>query len=718
MDSIPCLISYKCYTEIRDGAVKRGCIGDENIPVVEKCSGPICKSCDEKINCNNEPVHVEKCIKCDSNKEDEEWCYADSIATDLKSEECILEAVQQGCFHHINDDGSMKRGCVNKLENDSELLKDCKSNSDTCKICHGQNCNFKKTFPKCLHCNYLEQTKCAIKPLDNKVISRLCASYMDECFTLIESRNVVRGCLSDSEQEQEDKEKCVDSNEMCAICDQANCNDKKIELERCIECDSDIDGEECRDNPQKFGGRICNGLKESQPEGCFLSIVGDHYKRGCISKLLPDEKINCLSQSNTCKSSFGTNSNSKISFLECYKCDSRDEPECSRKSTSNTRTEFCKGLNATCTTGIDDHGVTHRRCTRAIDEKSLKYHKVCNTAKCNSEIFPENRLQCYQCNGDDDCNLMPTEPNPTQTPDLNLPPVATPNAPLIWELTKSLEKLACNVLSKYDQCYTYIDDFGQMHRGCLTDPTDSRLLCELDDTICMKCKESGCNNQPKLRKPSLKCIHCTDDLECAYGQDKANSRACEKQVLFNIKESCYARSLSNGTHFDRGCTVDLMEKEPNVLCTAENNCSKCDTPDCNTQNIIQRSCLKCSSLTDNECIYGKGDKNSTALCDGEPYPNIKSGCYTLVKGNFINYHFQFENGNILLIVTFLQTDHHVERGCVKDLKEKYEGCLQETESCIFCESDNCNTDDHSSGHQISSTVLLNVFAIFFLFLYF
>lgn len=86
----------------------------------------------------------------------------------------------------------------------------------------------------------------------------------------------------------------------------------------------------------------------------------------------------------------------------------------------------------------------------------------------------------------------------------------------------------------------------------------------------------------------------------------------------------------------------------------------------------------------------------------------------------LNFEKKKQNENILLIVIFLQTDRHVERGCVKDLKEKYDECLEETESCVFCHTDNCNNAkvERSFGHRVTSTVMLNVSTILFIFLYF
>lgn len=81
-----------------------------------------------------------------------------------------------------------------------------------------------------------------------------------------------------------------------------------------------------------------------------------------------------------------------------------------------------------------------------------------------------------------------------------------------------------------------------MYRGCITDASDHRLLCEGDFNktgVCRKCSETACNNLPKIRSPSLSCVHCNKSEECAFGQDMKNEMPCKNSVLFGVDELCY-----------------------------------------------------------------------------------------------------------------------------------------------------------------------------------
>lgn len=199
---------------------------------------------------------------------------------------------------------------------------------------------------------------------------------------------------------------------------------------------------------------------------------------------------------------------------------------------------------------------------------------VCTTSNCNTDIYPPNRLQCYRCEGDiEDCDFIPS--NSTDPVPKNIP----------------LEP--CGILSKFDQCYAYLSEgknvnsldvsfiqlnstllwYGKVllhqpfnyfmnlnhildniiYRGCLTDTSDHRLLCEKDDPnkkdLCLKCRASGCNNVAKVRPPSLSCIHCDKSAECAFGQDKKKATLCKSDVTFGAYESCYTHHSSGGSSF-------------------------------------------------------------------------------------------------------------------------------------------------------------------------
>lgn len=91
-----------------------------------------------------------------------------------------------------------------------------------------------------------------------------------------------------------------------------------------------------------------------------------------------------------------------------------------------------------------------------------------------------------------------------------------------------------------------------MFRGCLSDATEERLLCEgsNEDGLgsCVKCTTNGCNNQPKFIPPQLSCVKCSDWKECAYGQDASTATACVKDVLFGSKETCFVHSINGNLY--------------------------------------------------------------------------------------------------------------------------------------------------------------------------
>lgn len=132
-------------------------------------------------------------------------------------------------------------------------------------------------------------------------------------------------------------------------------------------------------------------------------------------------------------------------FQKCYNCNSKDDPNCAR-GVETARTEVCKTFYSECTIGIDHEGYTIRGCS--MDYKNLNgfSHRYDNCVEnnCNSNIYPDNRLKCYHCNGNENCNYM--SPNST---DVNLQPQP------------------CGILSDYDQCFTYINKGNNTHLDCV-----------------------------------------------------------------------------------------------------------------------------------------------------------------------------------------------------------------------------------------------------------
>lgn len=81
-----------------------------------------------------------------------------------------------------------------------------------------------------------------------------------------------------------------------------------------------------------------------------------------------------------------------------------------------------------------------------------------------------------------------------------------------------------------------------VYRGCLSDSSDHRLLCDQDQKqnhSCITCEESGCNDTPKIRNSTLSCIQCKGSHECAFGFEKDSASRCKKDVRLGLEETCY-----------------------------------------------------------------------------------------------------------------------------------------------------------------------------------
>lgn len=95
---------------------------------------------------------------------------------------------------------------------------------------------------------------------------------------------------------------------------------------------------------------------------------------------------------------------------------------------------------------------------------------------------------------------------------------------------------------------------NHVYRGCLSDSSDHRLLCDQDqkkNRNCITCEKSGCNDVPKVRRANISCIQCSGSLECAFGFEKDAAVACEGFVRLGSEESCYIHD-KNGklNHFN------------------------------------------------------------------------------------------------------------------------------------------------------------------------
>lgn len=309
----------------------------------------------------------------------------------------------------------------------------CEQNGAECKTCNGKNCNYQSSFTTCLECNSANNRKCATNPqsMGNKV----CKRYHDNCFTHIGRHNITRGCV---EENGIDIDACRNNPRKCEVCttiDGLPCNSQSIQLDVCVDCDSALNPE-CRNGSiYAFVNKLCSSMEQSPSEGCYLRVDGDHYERGCLADLPTAWKASCQSQSDTCKTCTGKNCNIAPNFQQCIECNSKFDITCAQNATLKP-SKTCENYISTCVTGIDEDGHIHRRCNEQHNDENVNFPNgmfhVCEENNCNTEIFPETRLQCYQCDGEKKCDFMSAENTPKLVP--------------------------CGIFSEYDQCFTYLGE--------------------------------------------------------------------------------------------------------------------------------------------------------------------------------------------------------------------------------------------------------------------
>lgn len=126
----------------------------------------------------------------------------------------------------------MTRGCIQDLK--PAVAKECRSNSDTCKMCTEKDCNSKQKFNECYSCNSRSDPFCARNVrLTN---TEICKSYHSNCVTGIDRNGFIH-------------RQCADKNTNYAnqfpkqfeLCEGDKCNSKVYppEVLQCIQCTGD-----------------------------------------------------------------------------------------------------------------------------------------------------------------------------------------------------------------------------------------------------------------------------------------------------------------------------------------------------------------------------------------------------------------------------------------------------------------------------------------------
>ncbi|ALC40954.1 CG13492 [Drosophila busckii] len=572
----------------------------------------------------------------------------------------------QNCATVFASNGSVvMRGCTDLLYGDAELLQYCDGAPNNCKQCKSTGCNNAKqlsSYVDCLICEGASQWDCVGKV--DAITKRV--SCQGSCFTGLYARNrsetdsafeLARGCLDDLEYD--DRQACTEgSKQHCVACNGAACNKAAVPEKRlsCNYCDD----EKC----DKISPKTCSAYREN--DECYIH-VGDLRieSMGCASDLSRSFMQTNYRDLSLCS---GDNCNTKAVIKEpviCHICNSTWDSGC--VSGNSILTVECQHyLTPECYTKITDDGIIKRGCVMDIKDDyyddcisgSSSSCQVCNTQRCNSELYPADWQRCIRCDSkkDKDCEKNPTE-------------------------------LAsyCPVYHETDGCLTSFEK-GRTRRGC-----QSELYCDEDQTgNCRKCDSENCNTvdlsagyagEPgNWQDLPLTCLVCDDAKSCVK---PTTSSSCSG----NIKQNCATVFDAEGQVIQRGCSDEVLAKQQSYCEANQAKCPQCKSNKCNDAESLANyvECYQCDADLDPSCAFELPSK--TRQCQGgcisAMYPRSSAADSALLptRGCFDDLELSDRE-----LCAAGKLAHCTQ--CSKDLCNS-EPVIKEPQSCYTCSSADC-----------------------------
>lgn len=565
----------------------------------------------------------------------------------------------------------MQRGCVAALPSAAEVTE-CQSDTDTCKVCLGNDCNSRPHMPQCRVCSSASSVNCirAAWIYDRQT----CRRYNDECYTHVDSNNtVVRGCLGHAPLAI--KYDCYAGNpgdpERCDTCRDRVCNDETVDGEFCIECDSETDPN-CGRHPNGTMHKQC--ALSPEPRGCYMfdEHNGNNVKRGCIADLDADEVEMCRSndEDSPCKTCIGNDCNLKPAFERCRKCSSKDSVNCIR-SPFAMREVVCREYLDYCVTHVQNDTVL-RGCLKELTKDPIvlahcsatngdpKYCSSCRTADnatttCNSAVVDGEF--CLKC-------------------DSAIDPACRGGTPAL----NHTHRVQCPLSEHRRGCYLLDFGEGDVKRGCVADLTAlEEVVCQDGNngngTLCKTCIGDDCNRKPQFQL----CRHCssTDRLACIRSPLAVPLATCKSYT-----DTCFVHAR-NGV-VTRGCRQEHLPADDagnrsvaaDDCAVADSGaagpkagvCTTCSAPDrdCNNRLVDGEFCIECDSAVDARCL------NATvhSMHRQCPLAAAARGCYLQRNGT------------------------EARRGCVADLEPLAavaEACTSQSDTCKTCVGNDCNS---------------------------
>ncbi|XP_055375862.1 uncharacterized protein LOC129608402 [Condylostylus longicornis] len=265
----------------------------------------------------------------------------------------------------------------------------------------------------------------------------------------------------------------------------------------------------------------------------------------------------------------------------CYKCNSSEIEKCATEPGLGLPIEECAKDQISCITRITENGHVIRDCTDGNHTEIIQPFDICNSTLCNRNIFPADRLMCYNCEGED-----------------------------CFQPTNKYFPQICPIYRKNDKCFTQIIDEIDAVRGCASSH-------EFLPPFAVTCLENGCNREPGLIE--YNCLECNSVSDKNCKSISSPIKKCNFTMLLGRTDpTCF--TYHKNDNVIRGCYRDSGK-----LGLEEDFFKACNGEECNNKIIPVAKCVVCGPGTsDPNC-----EKNKIEVCE----ENISS-CYScLIKSN-------------------------------------------------------------------------------------
>ncbi|KAL9703300.1 hypothetical protein quinque_006818 [Culex quinquefasciatus] len=462
----------KCYSRIIAGGIlERGCRSALTAQEQTACTGEQCILCGD-AGCNKGvfPENRLLCYQCESTTD---ASCSNELTGDAKAGVCKIWKADDKCYSRVTVTLNFERGCQSDLGDNANV---CDALND-CLECDGKNCNSLseqklKNRAKCLKCDS-EDTSCV--DATSEIVSVNCDNVEDSCFVRVNNGKLERNCLQTLSEA--DQAKCKDANDQsCVTCSAQGCNvEKWIKCHQCKESSSST----CNAAQVDGDAQFCANYKVDNQ--CYERLESEKVVRGCANDLSEAACTNNL-ECSTCAESACNKAaaNSLKTNQRCLQCSTTSDEGGLCLAGTATSQACKKESGGKCFNQVQADGQLKRGCQGELTAAEVTACtgdscKICDTADCNTGLFPANRLKCYQCKSSAD--------------------VSCTN-----ELQGADKSLYCKLYVAQDKCYSRDATDKEFERGCQSDLGLTVDACkDLDGKHCKTCDEPDCNAISKIK---------------------------------------------------------------------------------------------------------------------------------------------------------------------------------------------------------------------------